>query len=100
MDANYTARQACLVDRLKRLMLIHSYLYYVLNDPIISDAQWQAWADELTQINRPTGFYDEYFKDWDGTTGYHLPQDGWIISTGLRLRRLHDKYKITYINND
>ena len=31
-------------------MLIHSCIYYELNESIISDHQWQAWADELQKL--------------------------------------------------
>ena len=81
-------------ERLKQRrsqMLIHSYLYYKLDTSIISDAQWQQWANELTemQIQYPNltniGFYDKEFNDWDGSTGMHLPDDSWIRDKALRL---------------
>lgn len=61
-------------------MLIHSFLYYQQDDPIISDDQWQAWADELTKLQTDNPdcckikFYDKEFVDWDGSTGMHLPK--------------------------
>lgn len=60
-------------------MLIHSCLYYELDDPIVSDDQWQNWADELEKLQKENpdkcriGFFDMEFFDWDGTTGSHLP---------------------------
>lgn len=81
---------------LRRLLLVHSYLYYVLDDPIVSDDVWQSWANELADINSDVGFYDEEFKDWDGTTGCHLPlEDRWVVSKALQIRRLNEKYKGT-----
>lgn len=63
-------------------MLIHSHIYYRLNDSIVSDHTWQRWADELVQLHAqhpdPIGFYDHAFDSWDGSTGYHLPCDEWI----------------------
>ena len=62
-------------------MLIHSYRYYVLDDPVITDEKWQQWADELTELQlrkSKIGFYDEAFADWNGSTGMHLPFDKWI----------------------
>ena len=63
-------------------MLLHSYIYYWLNTFVISDDQWQKWADELTSLQEkyqePIRYYDEVFKDWDGSTGMHLPTDEWI----------------------
>ena len=62
-------------------MMVHSYLYYVLDSPVITDDKWQQWADELTALQlqkKQIGFYDEEFVDWDGSTGMHLPKDDWI----------------------
>ena len=73
-----------LVDMIRQRriqMLVHSYLYYVLDSPVISDDKWQQWADELTALQlqeKQIGFYDEEFADWDGSTGMHLPKDEWI----------------------
>lgn len=72
-------------------MLIHSYLYYQMDDPIISDDQWQQWANELATMQNTypnltnIGFYDTIFHGWDGSTGMHLPQDAWVRDKALRL---------------
>ena len=67
----------------RRQMLVHSYIYYELNDNIISDAQWSKWAKELEQLqkdypiqSRDVEYYEE-FKDWDGSSGAFLnfPED-------------------------
>jgi hypothetical protein len=76
-------------------MFIHSYLYYVLDTPIISDHQWQKWANELAmmQRNHPKlvlNFYDQDFADWDGSTGMYLPQYPWVVDRGQHLLHLHD----------
>lgn len=76
-------------------MFVHSYLYYVLDRPIVSDATWQAWANELRllQRNHPNllvNFYDADFADWDGATGMHLPQYPWVVDRGHHLLRLHE----------
>ena len=67
-------------------MLIHSCIYYELNDNIISDHKWQQWADELEKLQRENpgkckiGFYDKEFKDWTGATGNHLPHhNSWVM---------------------
>lgn len=72
------------IKMLRRSLSIHSYIYYVLNDNIISDHQWQANADELVvlQAQYPTlqlSCYDEAFVGWDASTGYHLPKDDFVI---------------------
>jgi len=70
--------------RLRRNMLIHSYLYYKLDNQLVPDTLWQQWADELVEVQKDYGtdwdYYDEWFADWDGSTGYHLPSDGWVVS--------------------
>ncbi len=62
-------------------MLVHSCLYYKMDESIVSDDKWQQWANELTllQTENPSecniGFYDEEFADWDGASGAFLPLD-------------------------
>lgn len=63
--------------RRKRLQLIiHSFIYYELNDNIWPDDKWQAVADELTTLQKEyphnIGLYDVEFKGWSGSTGFHL----------------------------
>ncbi len=66
------------------MMVVHSYLYYVLDQQLITDHMWQALANELVELQSKTypmlGWYDSEFKDWDGSTGYHLPRDAWVIA--------------------
>ena len=73
------------IKQLRRNMLIHSYMYYHLDNPIISDDQWQFQADELAELQKKHGIkwdcYDKWFADWDGSTGMHLPADGWVRTT-------------------
>ena len=62
-------------------MLIHSYLYYELDENIVSDDKWQQWADELVELQKQKmkiGFYDEAFADWTGASGAFLPSDNWV----------------------
>lgn len=64
-------------------MLVHSYIYYELNDNLISDETWARWArelkdlqDEYPEIARSVK-YSRMFEDWDASTGYHLAFDEW-----------------------
>lgn len=73
-------------------MLIHSYLYYWLDTTIVDDHKWQEWANELVELQKEAKeieFYDKEFKDWDASTGCHLPKDDWIKSKALYILRLH-----------
>lgn len=79
------------VRRLRLNMLIHSYIYYVKDENIISDHQWQAMADTLTMLHSVYGFkwdcYDDQFVDWNGSTGMHLSYDDWVQSKAEYLLR-------------
>ena len=76
-------------------MLVHSYVYYRLGENIVSDHKWQEWANELVVLQKEyclaIGFYDEAFKDWDGSTGYHLPQDDWVSRKANRILNIHNE---------
>ena len=60
-------------------MLVHSYIYYVLDDNIVSDDKWQQWANELRDLQNEypeyckINFFDREFSDWNGDTGAMLP---------------------------
>lgn len=87
-----------IIKQRRAQMLVHSCIYYELNDNIVSDHQWQAWADELQQLQEKhpehleIGFYDNAFKDWTGATGNHLPhRDPWVMRKSQHLLLLRDK---------
>lgn len=65
------------IIRRRRQMLVHSAIYYVLNDNVVPDHVWQQWAFELAYLQddygHEAGFYDGAFSDWDGSSGYYLP---------------------------
>ena len=92
---NYDDPIVEMIRRRRAQMLIHSCLYYELNESMVSDHQWQAWADELAELQRQNpdkcviGFYDEEFKDWDGSSGYHLPlRDPWVFGKAQQIAAL------------
>lgn len=78
-------------------MLIHSCIYYKLNDNYISDYQWSEWAKELAElqnkypdISKEVTLY-EYFEDWDGSTGVFLPLDlPWVMQKAQDLLHYRD----------
>lgn len=59
-------------------MLVHSYIYYELNENIVSDSQWSKWAMELAdlQVKYPDiskqVIYADDFDGWDGSSGAFL----------------------------
>lgn len=87
-----------LIRQRRAQMLVHSFLYYVLDDPIVPDDTWQRWANELAkwQVVCPQiGYYDQEFADWDGTTGMHLPQDDYVRDLAIRVARIHQEMTCT-----
>ena len=83
------ARAVEAIARRRRQMLVHSYIYYELNNNIVNDATWQKWADQLAKLQakfgRRIGFYDKAFADWDGSTGFHLPRDANVERVARKL---------------
>ena len=83
------------MNRRERQLLVHSFLYYQLNENIISDHTFDLWSKELAKaiIDHPETFkqsvYADGFKNFDGSSGYdlpfHLPE---IQNTGYRLLKL------------
>lgn len=79
-------------------MIVHSTIYYIYNDNIVSDIQWSKWAKELETLqNRypeiSSGVeYAEYFKDWDGSTGFNLPiDDEWALRKAEQLMKWRER---------
>lgn len=86
-----------LINRRRRQILVHSTLYYELDAPIINDAQWTKWAQELEDLQADypelaaQGFMPEAFKGFEHSTGFDLPTDcEWAMTTARYLARLHD----------
>lgn len=75
-----------LIQQRRYQMLIHSCIYYKLNQNVISDMQWDMWAKELKslqeqypEISKQVTLY-EYFKDWDASSGAFLPLSlDWVM---------------------
>ena len=93
--ANYNDPVVELIRQRRAQMLIHSCLYYEMNESIVTDHQWQAWANELAKLQQDhpdkcvIGFYDDEFQDWDGSSGYHLPlRDPWVYSKAQQISAL------------
>ena len=68
-----------LILRRRLQVLVHSCLYYVFNENLISDSTWSAWARELVELQREYPSiaarvdYAKEFQDFDASTGFHLP---------------------------
>lgn len=68
-----------LILRRRLQLLVHSYIYYDLNENLISDDTWSRWARELVQLQAKYPNiarrvdYHEGFIGFDGSTGFDLP---------------------------
>lgn len=81
-------------------MLVHSYIYYELDNNIVSDSKWSQWAVELAHLQNEHPdiarqvIYADDFANWDGSTGafldYAKPN---IVSTALKLLGVVDEVK-------
>lgn len=77
-------------------LLVHSYIYYVLDDNIISDFTWNKWANELITLqkkypktSKKVPYYKQ-FKNWDGSTGAFLDFDDNIAGKAEYLLHMKD----------
>lgn len=67
-----------LINRRQRQILIHSCIYYELNENIISDLQFDAWCKELVELKSQhiedwsKSVYADVFKEFDGSSGAFL----------------------------
>lgn len=92
-----------LIKRRRLQMVYHSYIYYRMDTNIISDDQWQAWADELTQLQQDhpdcckLDCYDKEFTGWDGATGMHLPATGHERMKAEYLVAVVEKYNASVV---
>lgn len=92
-----------IADRIKQKryqLLIHSCIYYELNQSVISDDTWNKWANELRDlqneypdISKQVVLY-EYFKDWDASTGAFLPITlDWVVNKASYIVELASRSK-------
>jgi len=68
------------IHRLRRLVLAHSVLYYSMGETAVPDAQFDAWAYELVELQKThpeasgrVYYHREAFADFTGETGFDLP---------------------------
>ncbi|NFP51796.1 DNA ligase LigA-related protein [Clostridium argentinense] len=88
------------INHLRRLILIHSCIYYRMNTSVVDDFTFNEWSEELVKLQNENEsilsecIYSNAFEDFDGTTGYDLPlDDNWIEARSMYILALHEKYK-------
>ena len=88
-----------LISRRRRQILVHSVIYYRLNDNLIDDTTWSKWAVELEKLqNQYPKIAAECplakeFINFDHSTGMSLPlDDQWAVRTARYLLSIaHEK---------
>ena len=81
-------------------MLVHSYIYYRMDDNIVTDHKWSAWATELADLQNKYPDIEKQvpfrkgFEDWDGSSGAFLPlNEPWIKTKARKLLGLPEEKK-------
>ncbi|MBM6886498.1 DNA ligase LigA-related protein [Pseudoflavonifractor phocaeensis] len=87
-----------LLNRRRRQILVHSVIYYKMNDNLISDSTWSAWATELEELQAKYPEiaakvpYAKEFEGFDHSTGMNLPlDDPWAVNKARQLIALKNK---------
>lgn len=70
------------IDWLQRYIIIHSYIYYELNNNAISDRTYDAKSKELTRLKneypdlwKTSEYYKQFGDEYNGATGFTLYHD-------------------------
>lgn len=78
-------------------ILVHSYIYYELNQNIISDDKWNKWAHELVFLQEKYpeesnhAKYGAYLKGFDGSTGMDLKYDDYVKTRAKYLLKMKEE---------
>lgn len=67
------------IDWLQRYIIVHSYIYYELNDNVISDREYDIKSKELVKYKneyphlwKSSEYYKQFGDDYNGATGFTL----------------------------
>ena len=79
-----------LIKRRRLQILIHSALYYTLNENVIDDHTYDKWSKELAELQRTypqesklAPFYED-FAEFDGSSGFDLNHKAPDVVNGAR----------------
>jgi NAD-dependent DNA ligase len=87
------------INQLRRMILVHSCLYYRFNETLINDHKYDSLARELMELQKKhpelasACVFAEAFSDFDGTTsGFNLPlHDPWVVGKAQQLLNYAEK---------
>lgn len=87
------------INHRQRQVIVHSVIYYRLNDNLITDEKWNEWARELVSLQKTypaiavKSVFWEDMKDFDPSTGFHLANHPWGLKVApALLSNLHNGY--------
>lgn len=70
------------INFLQRFIILHSYIYYELDDSVISDKDYDAKAKELVRYKneypdlwKSSEYYKQFGDEYNGSTGFTLYHD-------------------------
>lgn len=91
----YEEKIAELITRRRRQVLVHSVIYYRMDQNIITDEQWARWALELEELQAQYPEISagcplaEAFEGFDHSTGSNLSlDDPWAVGKARQLLRM------------
>lgn len=67
-----------LINKRRRQIVVHSYLYYKCDTNLIPDYTFDKWCKELVQLHKEhpmeasKAVFPEAFSGWEGFSGYDL----------------------------
>ena len=87
-----------LLNRRRRQILVHSIIYYKMDDNLISIApgrhglrSWKSFRRSTPDIAAKVPYAEE-FKDFDHSTGMNLPlDDPWTVNKARQLLAMKDR---------
>lgn len=87
------------IEYLRKKLLVHSIIYYRLDENLISDEKWAEWALELEHLTKEyphiarDAFLAEGFRGFDHSTGYNLPlETPWAVQKAIDLVEYYKKH--------
>lgn len=88
-----------LIARRRRQLLVHSIIYYRMDESLITDQKWAKWALELEELTKKypniakSAPLANEFKDFDHSTGYNLPlETPWAVARACWLVQTHNDF--------
>ena len=103
-EINISPKILALINKRRRQIIIHSYLYYKQDTTLIDDFTFDRWCKELYKLQKDypreteKAEFSEAFKSWTGFSGYDLfshdsMTEVWARFKALQLVTFYEKQK-------